>query len=204
MPDASARAQVLFEAEGGTAPTGWTETFYATGQTPEQLRDYLIDNYVPVRLDLMGIGARIQAVVAKNIPPNRISSIAFVTPPKGPPSRFFGNNGPDDFDPTQVDLLIRLETAGGKRRQFWMAGLPDSVTDQLLNQGIHDASFLSSQAFVRWVKVVTGGVLSIRFKTANGPPPVFGSAIITKATAIMVRNRKRGRPFFLFRGRRLA
>lgn len=205
MPDAGSRGQVLFEASGGTAPTGWSENFFApSGMDPQSFRDYLIDNYVPKRQQLMGIGAFVQAVVAKKIPPNRTSSIAFVAPPKGGiNSREYSNPGPDDYDPTQVDLLLRMETASGKRRQFWLGGLPDSVTDQLLEQGLK-AAFLFSAAFIQWIKVVTGGVISIRFRATVGPPPTFNSEIITKVQPIMVRNRKRGRPFFLFRGRRLA
>lgn len=202
MADAGSKINIFFEASGGTAPTGWTETFWSDRTDLKALLLAVRQQYIPKRRDLLGVGARLQAIRVSNIPPNRVSYVYFTQAKEGN-GTLFDNAGPDDYDPTQVDLLWRLQTVGGKRRQFYMSGLPDSVTDQIQDQGVTGA-FVNSAAVKQWQTAVQAIPMGIRFKTADGPPPVFAWDQITDFIPVMIRNRKRGRPFELFRGRRLA
>ena len=187
-------------AAGGTAPTGWTETFYTQNAN---LQDVLNAGkvYALQRARLLGKGSQLEYIRVSNVPPNRATLIYYMQGNAGLPKQYI--NPGDDYDPTQVDLLLRCQTAQGKRRQFWLGGLPDSETDQLLQQGIN-AAFTNGPSFKALIDLIKVNSYCIRYRTAAGPPPVYTSDTITDVIPIMVRNRKRGRPFDLFRGRRLA
>ena len=203
MADATFKVMIGFEASGGTAPTGWSEVFYDQGSDIERALDKAKD-YAKKRKALLGKGAVVQFAKITNLPPNRQSRIYFFVGKEGQPD-LFTNSPEDDYDPTQVDLLLRVEGAGppAARRQWALSGLPDSVTDQLLATGVKGA-FTSSPAFKQLINQITANAWCIRKKTANGPPATYSAITITRIDPIMVRNRKRGRPFELFRGRRLA
>lgn len=196
------KVTIFLEATGGTVPAGWTETYWSAVEDLASLVTFIRQNYVPARSALLGVGAKIVAVRATKNPPTRVSRIAFMQGKEGDPS-LFTTSPADDFDPVQVALLCRGVTINGKRRQMWIDGLPDSVTDQLVKTGVL-GSFTASPAWKQFVKAVQNSNLLLRFKTANGPPIVYDSEQLTDIQPIMVRNRKRGRPFYLFRGRRLA
>jgi len=199
MADAASKVQVFFEASGGTVPVGWSETFWSSqGQLETIVRD-VVTKYVPKRKELLGVGARVQAVKATSVPATRLSYIEFLATGKDGTGQVFSSSPEENYDPTQVDLLIRAQTADNHRRQFWLAGLPDSVTNQLLNQGVKGA-FINSPLFKQVITAITTVPFGIRWKSGAGPVYTF-SPIITMFP-IMVRNRKRGRPFFLFHGRR--
>jgi hypothetical protein len=193
---------ILFQAQGGTAPTGWTETYWSGTANLQVSVDAAVNSYVPKRAALLGLGARIQAVKATSIPSNRSSFLRFLVGKEGDANLFTAGDA-DAYDPTQVDLLCRVETANFKRRSLWIAGLPDSVTNQLLATGITGA-FTASPAWKQFVAAIQNTGFQIRYKDTNGPPPTYMASEITRVQPIMVRNRKRGRPFFLFRGRRNA
>lgn len=202
MPDAQSKVTIFFQAEGKNVPTGWTETFWTSEANLQVAVTDCKRTYVPRRKELLGNGATISHIRATSVPTTRLSYIEFIRGKDGEGNRFT-RRPEDDFDPTQVDLLVRLQTANGHRRQFWLAGLPDSVTDTALTQGI-DAAFSNSPIFKQLVAAIVGLQYQIRYKATAGPPPTYLAAPITEAFPVMVRNRKRGRPFFLFRGRRLA
>lgn len=202
MPDAASKIVIMFQASGGTAPTGWTETYWSGIANLQVAVDSAVQSYVPKRAALLGLGARIQAVKATSIPSNRNSFIRFLVGKEGDANLFTAGDQ-DYYDPTQVDLLCRVQTAGFKRRSLWIAGLPDSVTSQILNTGVAGA-FTSSPAWKQFVASIINTGFQIRYKVTNGPPPTYEVSEITQVQPIMVRNRKRGRPFFLFRGRRIA
>lgn len=202
MAVTNSKVTIFFSASGGTAPTGWTETFYSPQTDLEVSVDQAVKQYVPKRRAILGIGARILAVRASAVPPNRLSFIKFIVEDNGIGNVYTAAKV-DDYDPTQVDLLCRIQSSNGHRRQFWVGGLPDSQTDQLLEQGI-TAPFINGAPFKQLVAAIIASNFQMQVKTANGPPPVFAYYNITSVLPIMVRNRKRGRPFFLFRGRRLV
>jgi hypothetical protein len=205
MPDAASKVTVFFEAQGGTAPTGWTENWWSSQADLPTIVNSFIANYVPARTPLLGVGARIQSVRATLVqtPAARVSYVEFLPGIKSGEGNLFTNSPADDYDPTQVDLLIRMSNLAGKHRQFWLGGLPDSQTDQLLQQGITGA-FINSPAYKQWIAAIGRMPIGIRYKTSSGPPATYAFATLTTFLPIMVRNRKRGRPFYLFRGRRLA
>lgn len=202
MADAASKVTIFFEASGGTAPTGWTENFWSFQADLPTLIDQVVKQYVPKRAALLGVGCKIQSVRVSTNPLSRVTQVRFIVGKAGEPS-VFTTSPADDYDPTQVDLLCRATTAQGKRRQLWVGGLPDSQTDQLLSQGITGA-FTTSPTWKQYVAAIQASQLLLRFKLTNGPPPTFGADPITDVQPIMVRNRKRGRPFDLFRGRRIA
>lgn len=202
MPDAAVKVNIFFKASGGTAPTGWTETYWSTITDLKDNLDNAEKIYVPKRAALLGVGASIQFLRCSKVPPNRVTQVRFLNGKQGDPS-LFTTSPADDYDPTQVDLLCRVTDTAGKRRQMWIAGLPDSQTDQLLAQGITGA-FTSSPSWKQFVKAVLDCGFCIRSKLTNGPPPTFAANQISTIDPVMVRNRKKGRPFELFRGRRLA
>lgn len=201
MADAFSKVTIFLESTGGPAPTGWTETYWSTQGNLDVAVDLAVKKYVPKRAALLGVGASIKAVRASTIPPNRLSSITFVSGKAGDPS-LFTTSPEDDYDPTQVDLLVRVTDVGGHRRQLWVGGLPDSQTDQLKIQGVNGA-FINSPAWKQFVQGILDNNFCIRSK--NTPPATgYTAQSISTVVPIMIRNRKRGRPFFLFRGRRLA
>jgi len=199
MPDAAGKVTIFFQAQGGTAPTGWTETFWTSEADLKQNVVRVRQFYLPKRIALLGAGTKVAAIRATAVPGNRLSYIEFPTGKEGEPS-VFDRVGEDSYDPTQVDLLVRLQTANGHRRQFWVGGLPDSQTDQLKLQGV-TGQFTNSPGWKQFSDAIIKSGFNIRYKATAGPPPTYLATPITDIFPIMVRNRKRGRPFFLFRGR---
>ena len=203
MPDALSKCTIFLTAQGGTAPTGWTETFYLQAGIGQASLDNIVNTYIPKRADMLGVGAQIEAVRLGTVPATRVTLVKFMQGAQGR-GKTFTNSPADDYDPTQVDLLCRAQTAGGKRRQFWIGGLPDSQTDQLLQEGIQ-GSYINSPAFKQFVQAMIASGFCIRYRTNPGVlPATFNADPIASVQPIMIRNRKRGRPFDLFRGRRLA
>jgi len=200
MPDAASRVTIFYEASGGTAPTGWTETFYSDDTEPDLLLTKVKNLYLPKRVAVMGAGVMAKFIKISNIPPNRLTKVAFLSGKQGENSQV-SNSQDDAYDPTQVDLLIRMRDATGHARQFWLAGLPDRYTNQLVAQGIN-APFLNGAAMVQFLQSFLKAEFKIRWKATNGPPPTYNATNILAVDPVMVRNRKRGRPFSLFRGRR--
>jgi len=199
MADAASKVNIFFEATGGTAPTGWTETFWSSQGNLETAVLDCVNKYVPKRKELLGVGATVQAVRATSIPPNRLSFIEFIVGEKDRQGVYWSAQSGGQYDPTQVDLLVRAQTADGHRRQIWLAGLPDEVTSQLVEQGVRGA-FINGALYKQWAGAIRAMPYGIRWKSGAGP--VYTFSPITQIQPIMVRNRKRGRPFFLFRGRR--
>jgi len=200
MADANSRVTLYYEATGGTAPTGWTETFYSDDDSLELVLDKAQDRYLPKRVALMGAGVVCKYIKASNIPPNRLTQTRFISGKAGENAQI-SNSQEDAYDPVQVDLLIRMNTPTGRQRQFWLAGMPDRYTNQLITQGM-TAPFLNGPALKQFLDAIRKAEFKIRFKTASGPPPVYDSGLIINTVPVMIRNRKRGRPFNLFRGRR--
>jgi hypothetical protein len=203
MADAVSKATIFFQSSGGTVPTGWTETFWSQADF-QSLLTTIVNTYIPARKQLLGVGAVIKYVrgVKVQTPAARVSSIKYLFGNQGVGS-IYTSSPADDYDPTQVDLLVRAETAAGKRRQFWIGGIPDSQTDSLKAQGIN-APYVTGGTWTQFVTALQACGFCIRFITAHGTPNTYDSDFITKLTPVMVRKRNRGRPFNLFRGRRLA
>lgn len=209
MADAQSKLTIFFNAHGsspmadamGTPSVGWTETFYSALSSLTSL--ILVGkNYADKRSNMLGVGATVMYLRASTIPPNRLTRVFF----------YRGNSGQGDiytkvpqdaYDPTQVDLLCRMEAVNGKRRMIWIAGLPDSLTSTAKSQGV-DAAFINDPPFKQWVNFIKTNQLSMRFKETAGPPPTFGISSIIDIIPVMMRKRNRGRPFYLFRGRRQA
>jgi len=202
MADANTKITIFFTAQGGTAPTGWTENFWTIGTNLQNTLTECIQNYIKPRATLLGKGAQIEYVRVSNVPPNRLTRIQYLFLEQGLPT-LFTSSPADDYDPVQVDLLWRFEDALGHRRQAWMGGLPDSVTDSLLAEGIK-AAFVFSPACKAWQKAISTLGYGIRSIQTHGTPNIYQYSPIVNFIPIMIRNRKRGRPFDLFRGRRLA
>lgn len=200
MADALGKVTIFFEAQGKSVPTGWTETFWVGTSDLTVNVQNVIAKYVNKRRALLGTGAFIQAVRSTSVPSTRLSYIQFLVGKEGDAS-LFTNADADAYDPTQVDLLVRLQSTDGHRRQMWVGGLPDSVTDQLVTNGITGA-FVASPAWKQFAQGIKDAQFQIRWKATNGPPPTYNASLITDIFPVQVRNRKRGRPFFLFRGRR--
>ena len=201
--DANSKVSIFFGSIGSNAPCGWTETFYSLQTDLQALLAQIVKYYVPARADLLGVGAKIVAVRAASIPPDRITYIETFIPNDGVGMAFTGPN--DGFDPIQADLLVRVQGSVGHRRQLWLAGIPDSQTWSQYPPGVKGIAptFITSGYWKTWSKLLTTLSLGIR---AKAPPPAVGflweQIVLVKAMSL--RNRKRGRPFFLYRGRRLA
>lgn len=202
MPDALSKITFFFESNGGTAPTGWTETFYSQNANINQVLADAKSTYVGARAVMLGVGCSLQSIRVSDFVNKRITQVAFVSGGSGQ-SKTYTDPATDFFDPTQVDLLVRLQTDAGKKRSLALSGLPDKVTDQLVQQGIFDF-FTNGPGFKNWLKAITALAYCVRYKVPGSNPAVYLTDVIAGGQAIMVRNRKRGRPFDLFRGRRLA
>jgi len=200
MPDAATRVQIFYEASGGTAPTGWTETFYSDDTDLDLFADKVRNIYMPKRVALMGAGVIAKFLRVSNVANNRLTRVLYLSGKQGENAQV-SNSQEDAYDPTQVDLLVGMWDSVGHRRQFWLAGLPDRYTNQLVTQGV-TAPFINGAAFKQWADSVLKAEFKIRWKATNGPPPTYNATNILRVEAKMIRNRKRGRPFNLFRGRR--
>jgi hypothetical protein len=214
MPDVPMKNTFFFAAEGKSVPVGWTETWWSFHASLDAA-ETAARTYVTVRKQLLGLGARVTAwrgtfnpaaFPAQNV--KRISQVYFFQGNEGIGSTYT-IEATDAFDPAHEDLLCRAESlfqAGpppvGSRRSVFLSGMPDRLTDQLKAQGV-DAAFLGAD-FKQWVKRLKEIPYYIRKKITNGPPPTYNGYAIESVQPIMIRHRNRGRPFFLFRGRRLA
>jgi len=199
MADAASKVTVFFESTGGTASTGWTETFYSSEGDLPTAADVCVKKYIPKRVEMLGVQAFCRGVRVTKIPSNRLSYVQFITGEKDQTGGIWAAETDGQHDPTQVDLLCRAQTADGHRRSLWIAGLPDTVCNQLKAQGV-TAGFLNGAIFKQWMGAIRSIPYGIRWKSGAGP--VYTLSPIVEILPVMVRNRKRGRPFFLFRGRR--
>jgi hypothetical protein len=204
MADAAAKVNFFFEAAGATTPQGWTETFWTSVAASQNQLQNIVNNYVSQRCALLGQGASLQFARITNVPANRISFIQYMTGKQGL-ANLFTNPPGDDYDLSSLDLLVRMQDNVGKRRQFWMGGLPDSQTDTGQQNGILGA-FVNSPAWKQWLQAIGNCGFGIRSIQAKGPPTtyMFNLIQLPLVQPIMTRKRSRGRPFDLFRGRRLA
>lgn len=210
MADAASKFTVFLEGigggfalgSGGNTPTGWTETYYSPAGLSQAALAAFVQQYVPARAALLGLGAQINYVrqaSVNNPAQKRLTHVQFMFGKQGLPS-IFTNPPTDDYDPSWVDLLCRVEDSLGHRRQLWIGGLPESQADQLQEQGIK-AAYVNSPAFKQWVQAVLGLQLGIRYGVVGGVGTFGAIAVIQPED---VRRRNRGRPFRLERGRRLA
>lgn len=198
-----ANGKITFFFEGsGPAKTGWTETWY-TSDDSFLTMGALADSYLLPRRGLLGPGAEIKYWRTESTDPakKRSTRVRFMTGTEGKPY-FYTSSPADDFDPSQSDLLLRIDgnDSGGvtARRSLMLAGIPDSQTDQLKAQGIN-APYVTNGIWTGFSTFVKGA-----FLIRKGKSPTFSYIPIVNVQPIMMRNRKRGRPFELFRGRRLA
>lgn len=202
MADAVGKVTVFFKAVQGDTPIGWTETFYsAIGDsisTLQLLVTNVRNNYVPNRALLLGLGASIFAIRATQVSTSRISWVYFLTGSEGQPTQYT-RPGVDNFDPAQGDLLMRMMSSVGKRRQFWLGGVPDSQTVTGLPAGVTASYKTAAEALI--LGAVSKAQLAMRFKIGVNE---FQGDIIQYVISEDMRKRDRGRPFRLFRGRRLA
>lgn len=198
MPMTQGKMVIFFGATGGQGvpPTGWTETWYKTEVDYKNLLGFAT-GYAKVRKQLLGINAFITAVRVSDALIKRDTLFEQLNADQGEGKVY--NQAGDEHDPTQVDLLIRLESTELRRRSLFMAGLPDSVAQQLKENGI-GAAFLNGPSMKAWMRYITDNQFAIRFKDPANPG-LFLLGNITGIVPRMVRNRKRGRPFDLFRGR---
>lgn len=208
LPDANAKITFFFKADGGTYPAGWTENFYSTGGVAQATLDNAWTAYVSVRADMLGVGAQIQSarIASPTVPGQvnpRITFVRFAVGAEGQ-GKTFSDPTTQGFDPTQVDLLCRVATAEGKKRQFWVAGIPDDQTYSLKQQGIV-SSYINSPAFKQFVKAMIKAGFCVRWRNNPGVlPATYSATPFLTCQPVMVRNHKRGRPFYLVRGKRLA
>jgi hypothetical protein len=191
------KVTIFFATQGGTVPVGWTETWYDLSTfLPGALSN--AKKYIGVRKNLLGKGAKITFIRVTDTANLRFTNVYQVPESEGIGSTYV-NSPADDFDQAHEDLLVRVEAGAGNRRSWFISGLPDSQTDQLKVKGM-DAAFVDGPL----IGLVYGVILANNWAIRIGKKPNFTYPAITSFVARMVRNRKRGRPFDLFRGKRLG
>jgi len=186
----------------GSLPSGWTETWY----TPWPSGSYtallaLAKGYVAVRKEMLGVGAFVEAVRVSDDEVFRDSLWYEFLKQKENSSSIFTTPVTDGVDVPWTDLMCRVEAGPFKRRTFWVAGLPDEVTETWVTQGV-DPTFVFSKA---WVALVNYIIANFSERVAVRPattPPTFTLQGITNIIPRQVRIRKKGRPFGLLRGLR--
>jgi hypothetical protein len=195
---------------------GWSETFWST-RDPASLMQLIRSNYLPARNSLLAPGCGITEVVTANVPANKATNVFY---PQGKdavgnyPATGSGGPGAADSDPEWIALLLRLETQAGKRRQLWLSGLPDNVTNTQGPAGLFissstarfengiDQAYVLSPAFIAWASAMQACNFGIRYITGHGPPKTYICDPIVRVIPISVRKRNRGRPHDLERARR--
>lgn len=199
MPMTQAKLTIFFAASGGRGvpPTGWTETWYKVENDYKNALGAAI-TYAKARKEILGFKASILGVRVSDAILKRETLVSQLSESGGTSTIYTNDN--DQHDPTQVDLLIRVEASENFRRSWFLAGLPDSVTEQLKEQGVN-APFLNGPP----IKKVYTTMFDQGFCIRRKDPAVPGTFILSPITSLiprMVRNRKRGRPFDLFHGLR--
>lgn len=200
---------VFFESTGGTTPVGWTESFY-TNDSPNAggliVCLQTAKDYVGVRKDLLGANCLVQSVrttpakTDTTAVANRISQSYFFQGTQGTPAGNIPALG--SFAPSQNDLFALIRSIAGYKRPMFLSGFPTKIIDTAIQQGVVPF-FTALPQFTQWAGFIIAKGLQIRHKA---PSP---STSLTYDQAIQVvpedlRKRNRGRPFRLFRGRRLA
>lgn len=196
-----AKFTFLFQAAGAaqTVPVGWSETLYRTQLGPNTDQNAGLA-YVGIRKQILGDGAACIAMRYAQLDNPRAGIIRSLTEAEGTPtpSSPFGKYA---YDPAQWDMLFAFRNPGlGYKRPFFLAGVPDYFTDQFKAKGM-DAAFLNGAKMNDWIQELTAGgwCWYPKDRTAPNPKPRILMPI-TQVTPRMMRARKRGRPFFLFRG----
>jgi len=192
---------IFFQSNGGgnVPPVGWTETWY-TNDTDPELALARCKAYCNLRRQLLGLGAVITGYRVSDTATIRSTRVDVLTGKDGQ-SSIFTADPEDAFDPAHEDLLSRVESGENYRRSMFLSGMPDSVTNQLKNQGV-TAAFVTNAVWTNLANFITARFL-IRVKKKDNPN--IGTIIFVPISGIIpktVRHRNRGRPFDLFRGRR--
>lgn len=204
MADALSKVTIFYQFQGGSAPAGWTENFYLAAAANPALLLTIQNAYIPKRVEILGAGATMVSIRLSTVPANRITQVYILKPGEGQSKTYVAGTKSSDTDPTQVDLLCRVQDIFGKRRQLWIAGIPDIATDTAVAGGI-EGTYSLSGAFTQLTGTMVKLGFGIRWRANPGVLPAtytFGQFLSVQP--VSVRNRKRGRPFNLYRGRRLA
>lgn len=215
MPDAPIKNTFFFKTAGAPVDTGWTETWWSFHASLD-LAEVAARQYAGRRSDLLGFGASMlawrgtlnPAAFGPGAIPKRITKVYFFTGTEGI-STTYKAQGSDDFDPAHEDLLLRIQATVALvpqqivvHRSAFLSGIPDSQTDQLKKQGVN-APYVNDATWKQFVRQLTTIPYYSRIKDVANPGKFLAYAI-SDVQPIMVRHRNRGRPFFQFRGRRLA
>jgi hypothetical protein len=184
-------------AGAGLPDVGWTETWYLTGDLPQALAT--CRQYRDVRKQLLGQGATMASVTVHDIAVKRSALDDVYTAAQGSSSVYTGQTF--EHDALQYDLLIRFTSgAGDYSFPFFLAGLPDAVTDRARTRGV-EAAFLTSAEMNAFLDYVRTGPFRKRLKDKLNP----GQFVLIQPVNFRFRYmsvHKRGRPFPLYRGHR--
>jgi len=209
------RATLIFKDVTAVRHVGWTETFWLRS-TGGDLLAALVDakGMALFRAALLGPGYMIETV--------RVSKEGIFRDSRIEQTNYTGKllpmapeNEVGDFASSAV--LIRMEADDKNRRQMWLSGAPDSL--QSIDKNIADPAWM--QKFNRWSGEITANWAYFGLtknpatnkapaKEVNpDPPPAFLARPhqlynITKCIIREYSTRKRGRPFYLYRGRAKA
>jgi len=207
----ASKLTVAFESTGGITPCGWSESFYsdleATNLDSLQAVLDLGYAYTQIRKQLLGTNVKItfiRATPAKATKPEattRISQVYFLKGNEGVPSS--PPIPPATFEPSQMDLFVLMRTFQGHHRPFFLSGMPQGYINTAAATGV-EAFFVTNPAFTQWSAFIIAKRLYLRHTTTPMGVITYNYEKITKVVPEDLRKRNRGRPFRLFRGRKLA
>lgn len=194
------RVNFMFESTKSVRPVGWSEVLWFQSVGLDLLTVMPVaEELAQARANLLGSGYVIKAVrLSKEgiFRDSRLSQNA----PFLPPSSFVSSAGDGDF--ACASLSVRMESDDLNRRFMWMSGIPDSV--QKITNLPNDPLWLVFWAGWKQKLIAKWSYFGLQ-KQANGHPVVPHVKVLYPIATVMANEpsqRKRGRPFKLYRGRK--
>jgi len=176
---------------------GWTETVWINKSAFEDSLAAL-ETLAECRLDLLPPGAKVVGLRVTHADFPRASLVAY--------PRKVGRYGTStEILHPDMSLVLRLES-GPIHISTYLAGLPRNLRDGAEDHRHISLAPLWEDAFHRYVEELKQSCVFVQRtrpeQTESNGGPASATYPITSVTPVRLTRRKRGRPFFLTRGRR--
>jgi hypothetical protein len=175
--------------------TGWTETFFATATTPQQVPT-IVSNYITVRKALMMDTGAFVGLRVSNIDSPRDSLWTYTG------AGTTGTIAHATYPQKGVEDCVLMRWSNSTAAAFWHTFLHDVPATLFAGRTYTPPGSLSAwtAAMAAYISEVTSGNY-YKFRRLSGTPTLTG---ITTGVDLRWTVRRMGRPFDTLRGRRIA
>lgn len=200
MPTTLGKVSLLFD----DGRSGWSETYWKNAADLTALL-VLAKGMAQARAQLLGFGAsileaRVSDVGAATPALKRISQVAILSGPQS--TSLVLNNSGFKVDIASTSLLVRFTGTSGRRYMRHLSGIPDSLTQQDVQNGFSTTDPFWVGVWNNFVASAGLGLYGFRYNSGTPTSPIWNIENSTAVVAERVQRKNRGRRFFQPVGRR--